>query len=210
VQRKDALAEVAKMRPLPRTQQPQRGPAPAPPLPTPAIPPQRESPDAILAKNLVVARLAAGVTQQDLAAAADVSRATIAQLETGYSDPRLSTIVDLANALGVSPLLLLIGLEEARALTELPDRLHDESLELHDKDVTRMQQYVASGMLKDRVRAARLGASLVASAATSVRVAAAVMSAILPGKGTIVGAALGRALAPSVDNETQPRCTNVV
>src|SRR5260221_2115723 len=87
-------------------------------IPAKEAPPQ-ESIDSILAKHLVAARITPGLTQHDLAAAAGVSRATVAQLETGYSDPRLSTVVDLARALRVSPLVLLAGIPEVQALAEL-------------------------------------------------------------------------------------------
>src|ERR1700749_3874376 len=79
-------------------------------------PPFRESIDAILAKNLVAARTAAGMTQQELAKASRVSRATIAQLETGCRDPRLSPILEICLALGISPILLLFGQNEVAAL----------------------------------------------------------------------------------------------
>ena len=64
-------------------------------------------------------------------------------------------------------------------------------------DLVRLREFVASGMLKDRVRAARLGAAVArAGSETSLAIAvtAGLFSATLPGAGTIVGAELGRLL----------------
>jgi transcriptional regulator with XRE-family HTH domain len=54
-----------------------------------------------VAKNLVVRRHAAGLTQQQLADSAGISRATVHLIESGQSDPRLSTLDLIGRALGV-------------------------------------------------------------------------------------------------------------
>lgn len=158
----------------------------------------RESIDSILAKNLVAARIIAGLTQHDLAAAAGISRATIAQLETGSSDPRLSTVVDLARALGVAPMVLLAGVPEVQALAALGDGSGEQRLHVSPRDLMRLRDYVASGMLKDRVRAARLGAAIAGATeadSPAVAITAGLFSASLPGAGTAIGAALARKLS---------------
>jgi transcriptional regulator with XRE-family HTH domain len=173
----------------------------AAPSPVPPPPPRREAPKSVLAKNLVVARLAIGLTQQELAAAADVSRATIAQIETGCSDPRLSTISDLATAMGISPLLLLTGTPEVHALTALRGAT-DAPIQVSPPDQARMAHLANTGMLKDRVRAARIGASIARQAGKKPPsvVAAAIFSAVHPGPGTAVGALLGD-LAQQADDD---------
>lgn len=159
---------------------------------SPSKQPPKESIDSALAKNLVVSRIISGLTQNELAGRSFVSRATIAQLETGYSDPRLSTIVELAKGLGISPILLLLGAEEVRALIDLPAQIARGSIRILPTDVARMRDLLSSGLLKDRLRAARLGAKLIDEHDRgSAAVAAAIFSAISPGEGTIIGAKLG-------------------
>jgi transcriptional regulator with XRE-family HTH domain len=163
--------------------------------------PLRESLDVTLGKNLVVARIIAGMTQHELASASYVSRATIAQLETGSSDPRLSTIVELAHALRLSPIFLLLGAVEIQALAELPNQLESVAKLISPENVYRMKELVESGLLKDRLRAARLGASVARTHGETgiAPITAALFSAFLPGAGTSVGTILGRLLKAAAD-----------
>jgi transcriptional regulator with XRE-family HTH domain len=153
-----------------------------------------ESFDSVLAKNLIVARAVRGITQHELSTKSGISRATIAQLESGYSDPRLSTMVLLAEALEVPLMLLLVGTVEAKALAELPQRFQTSPpLDIPPPELQKMQYLVATGMLKDRLRAAQLGAAVaqrLARATVPVFISTAIFSGILPGAGTIVGHAL--------------------
>jgi len=184
-----SLPQIEPGVPAPQDLRPATAPSPAGDDSTGA----RESPDATLAKNLVVARQAANVTQHALAAAALVSRATVAQIETGCSDPRLSTIVDLARALGVPPYFLLVGVEEVNALIALPAALAERPLHVPPGELERMQRLIRSGMLKDRVRAARIGAAVASDAGrrtSAAIISASIFSAIQP-EGTEVGTVLG-------------------
>lgn len=59
-----------------------------------------------LARNVAELRQKAGLTQLQLATAADLSRATVHLIEAGACDPRLSTVTSLAEALGRNALSL--------------------------------------------------------------------------------------------------------
>jgi transcriptional regulator with XRE-family HTH domain len=158
---------------------------------------RRESIDSVLAKNLVAARVIRGLTQHELAEAAGISRATIAQLETGFSDPRLSTVVDISRALGIAPIVLLAGVPEVKAFAEITHQTEFQPLVIAATDLERMLDYTSSGMLKDRVRAARLGAAIArrgTEVSPSIAVTAGLFSASFPGTGTSAGAELGRLL----------------
>lgn len=137
----------------------------------PATPPGRAQQ---LARNLVAARAAAGLTQHQLARRSRVSRATIAQIEASASDPRLSTLVLLAGALGVSPLHLLLGTHELRSLADADGAF---------------ATFAALG------HTARLGAQDVADRSREIvdsagaAVGAAIGAAVQPGRGSVVVAA---------------------
>ena len=145
------------------------------------------------------------ITQHELAEASGISRATIAQIETGYSDPRLSTIVELAKALELPAIFLLIGLPEVRALAQVLNRAERDRPSIDPRDVARMRQYIGTGMLKDRLRAALIGATAAESFSESEQacVSAAIFSALLPGAGTEIGALLGELFAGSNSGQRQ-------
>jgi transcriptional regulator with XRE-family HTH domain len=63
------------------------------------------------ARNLRAARAEAGLSQERLSALAGLHRTEISLLERGERDPKLSTIVRLADALGV-PAAALVAAEE--------------------------------------------------------------------------------------------------
>ena len=65
------------------------------------------TPQKQLGLNVRAARARLGVSQVRLAAAAGMHRTEVSLLERGARDPRLSTIVRLARALGVAPAALL-------------------------------------------------------------------------------------------------------
>ena len=169
-----------------------------------------ESAETVLAKNLVAARTAAGWTQDALSAASGISRATIAQLETGVSDPRLSTLAALAAAIQL-PLssLLLSGLEIA-GLVGLGARLSTDPLVLTAADVRQLRRWVGSGMLRDRAEAVRLVAQRVA-AVEGVHplgvLFAALFAPYLPDAGATIGAAWGELIATESAklDQTPPR-----
>ena len=160
-----------------------------------------ESALATVAKNLIVARSTAGLTQSALAEAAGVSRATIIQIESGEADPRLSTLAEVAAALGISPMMLLLGEAELKAIWSI----HKETQKLEparrpsSEDVEKMEKLLQTGLQKNMLRAAELGASTFANGLTLPKLSggtiagAAIGSVLFPGLGTIVGATIGAA-----------------
>jgi transcriptional regulator with XRE-family HTH domain len=170
--------------------------------------PRREPAESVLAKNLTSVRVVAGVTQQDLSEAAGISRATLAQIETGSSDPRLSTLVDLANALGMPVILLLMGIVEAQALASLPVEAIGKPRRVSPEDVERITDYVATGLIKDRLRAAQLGAAAMESQSTTPLgpLAAAILSPHLPGAGAAIGSLFGDLLHRRRAAARIPKC----
>lgn len=68
------------------------------------------APEETFARNLRRAREKAGLSQEALGDKAGMHRTEVSFLERAQREPRLSTIVKLAKALGISPRDLLKGL----------------------------------------------------------------------------------------------------
>lgn len=58
-------------------------------------------------RNLKEIREKKGISLRDLALEADLSANTISEIELGKRDPRMTTVVKLASALGIDPAELL-------------------------------------------------------------------------------------------------------
>lgn len=71
----------------------------------------RVEPRSQFAENLKAARKRAGLSQEGLGDATELHRTEISLLERAERDPRLATIVKLANGLGVTPSDLLEGIK---------------------------------------------------------------------------------------------------
>lgn len=74
--------------------------------------------ESTFAENLLRLRKAAGLSQMELASRAGLTVSSVSQLEQGkIRDPRMSTVIVIANALGVSKddLLEGVSLEPRRA-----------------------------------------------------------------------------------------------
>jgi len=151
-----------------------------------------------LARNISAARVVLGMSQEQLATSAGMSRATVNQLEGGSTakgDPRLSTVVQLAAALGISPVFLLLGRDELDAIAWAPDSqvVKDVRSHLTADELETMRRLLRSGVAKNRTRAVEMGATAAASAGmTAGAIAAAgIGTALLPGIGTAIGAVIG-------------------
>jgi transcriptional regulator with XRE-family HTH domain len=146
-----------------------------------------------LARNLVAARAAIGASQDQVAIAAGVSRTTLNQLENAEGDPRLSTLIGLASAFGVSPVFLLLGSEEIMAIGESQNSPEAQQVkeELSDEDLGTMRRLLASGVPKNRSKAlAMIAGSVGKGWGQGILAGAAIGTALMPGVGTAIGAGL--------------------
>lgn len=90
-----------------------------------------------LGESLALARKAEGLTQGELAEEAGLSRATIANIESGGADPKLSTIAELAKALDISPAWLLMSEEDMEVMGEIAT----------SDDVSRLQEVLPKDLV---------------------------------------------------------------
>jgi len=138
------------------------------------------------------------MTQEDLPERAKTSRATIALIESGGGDPRLSTLVAIAEALSVSAYVLLLGKSDVKKFVELVDRAGDlEDARRKDKDLGLLHELSSSQLMAERRRGARMArdfASNLGYVDAGAAVGAAIGALIGPGLGIAIGAFLGSAV----------------
>lgn len=62
-------------------------------------------------ERLLITRRRAGLSQEELGYLSNLHRTEVGHLERGHRDPKVSTLIKLAGALGVTPNDLLDGIE---------------------------------------------------------------------------------------------------
>ena len=160
----------------------------------------------IVACNVIAARGALGLSQQQLADRARLSRATINMIENGACDPRLSTLEALAAALSTSPVLLMLrpaelaAIEECRtgskALRATIDRAMDRERANSIEHLRSSPLPRARGQAVDLAAKTATGAGLASSG-----VVGGAIGAMLGGPvGFALGATLGLLLSPAPSN----------
>ncbi|MFF7485661.1 helix-turn-helix domain-containing protein [Streptomyces luteogriseus] len=82
----------------------QRGQVPSPSPPPPWVLQRRRQ----VGERIRAVRLAANLTQERLALAAEIDRPSVVRIEQGQQSPTLDTLIRLADAIGV-PLRDLVG-----------------------------------------------------------------------------------------------------
>lgn len=151
---------------------------------------------AILASNLSIARTAVSMTQYELAQRAQVSRATIAQIEASRGDPRLSTISALAGALGVTPSTLTTCPRSAARTLDLIDYCHEVIDDAPDDTKSQtLKRLARSPLRKERHRSAKLAVEFITSIGYDhhgSHVGGAIYNAHVPGIGATIGAFIHR------------------
>ena len=156
-----------------------------------------------VSRNLSAARVGMKLSQDQLAEAAGVSRATIVQLEGGTGDPRLSTITAIAGALNVTPMFLLLSSNDLQAIANVAESTEAKQVQenISEESLEDMRRLLRSGLTKNRNKAIAIGtaATIVSGGILkipgNVTAAAAIGSVLLPGIGTVIGAALGMLLS---------------
>jgi transcriptional regulator with XRE-family HTH domain len=149
---------------------------------------------ATLARNLSAARTALSLSQEQIAQKAGISRATIVQIESAQGDPRLSTVADLAQAMGIAPFLLLLSREDLDAITHVARSADTAKMSsaMTDDKTEQITRLLRSEIPKNRAKAVTIGAVAASSAGFTAGTiaAAAIGTALIPGIGTAIGVGL--------------------
>jgi len=153
----------------------------------------REDRTTALANNLRMARNAIGITQQKLIDAVGHTRVTIGKIESGDGDPRLSTIVDLATALGISPILLLITKEELFAIADSVKNLADYKDSI-PKETAVAFEFANTKTKKGLEDVIQLAVDNFKPKGNGEMIGTAMGTASQPGNGSQIGKAIGKAL----------------
>jgi transcriptional regulator with XRE-family HTH domain len=73
-----------------------------------------------LAANTRALRMERGYSQEALATACQMPRSVISRIERGQHEPRISTLLTLSDALGVTVTAFLVDLQQAQGTTHNP------------------------------------------------------------------------------------------